>query len=166
MFISNAAMPGARYIGTMPMELAVVVSAVAAPANMAGAGAIRRPTMPNDLQQQLADLDRVLDDHGVLKGDDPRGMMVSETELTHRREMEGQSSPVMCSGCGYGLAPADVRCPKCAGSGRETATAFAPRSIDAMLAEHLGRAEPQAKCVAAGKISGKASAAKRKKGKA
>jgi len=91
------------------------------------------------LQADLAAFDRRLDAHGVLTGDptgDSTGMMVSLDELTQRRKIEGKPSPIMCGGCGYGLAPADKKCPKCGSGSREEATAFVERDLSALLDGH------------------------------
>jgi len=84
------------------------------------------------LQSELDALDHSLDAHGVLN----TGVMVGPDELAYRREVEGQSSPVMCGECGYGLAPADEQCPKCGSGSREEATAFVRRDLSNLLAQH------------------------------
>ena len=73
------------------------------------------------------------------------------------------ATPYMCIGCGDILPSKTARCPHCVGGnpGREKASGIIQQSIDDLIAEHAGKAEPKAKCVKVGKASGKASAAKR-----
>ena len=92
-----------------------------------------------NLQSELAALDHGLDARGVLTTGDPYGLLVGPVELAYRREVEGQSSPIMCGECGYGLAPADARCPKCRSASREEATAFVRRDLSGLLEKHLGQ---------------------------
>lgn len=124
------------------------------------------------LQAELAALDRTSDAHGCQRSNDPRGMMVSVDELAARREAEGaHQSPRLCNGCSYSLGPEDARCPKCGATGYETANAFVTRTVDDLMAEHLGKDDANPRRVAAGKhnghANGKASAETRraKKGK-
>ena len=115
------------------------------------------------LTAALAILSGPCDADGVSRSDDPRGMMVSADELANRRAIEGGNAPVMCGGCGYGLATADPICPKCGSGSREVATALVERKhLPDLLAGHK-EAEARQTSQLAGHKSGLASAAAARK---
>jgi hypothetical protein len=110
------------------------------------------------LTRALAILNEPRGADGLARSNDPRGIMVSADELANRREIEGGAALIMCGGCGYGLGPADTRCPKCGSGSYEVATALVERDhLPDLLAEHkeAEKNAPKSAAVIAARATGK-----------